>query len=254
MLQSDEGEPRGIVNDEQEAGGTSGELIPYPEATIRDYGRAGLDAGLAAIPVVGGSLQVLVDTVLAPSLSKRRDRWIQELADLVEVIRKRVDTDSLEFLAGDEAFVTAVADASRIAMGTHLEEKLRLLKNCLLHMATQASRPDDFMSIRFLRFVEDLTPEHFVVLQYMANPRAWFDAKGITRPNLAMGSPGQIMNQANLPVVGTVRELVIRDLADRTLANVSGLNMTMTVDGAWQPMATPLGQQLLSFVSESDPQ
>lgn len=239
-------------DDEDDAEVADGELVPYPEARLRDYGRAGMDAGIAAIPVVGGTLQVLVDTVLAPSLSKRRDKWFAELGALVEELRRRTDEQNLEFLAGNEEFVSAVAEASRIAMGTHLDEKLHLLKNCLLHMALSTSGTgDDFMSLRFLRFVEELSPEHFVILQYLDNPSAWFDAKEIPRPNLSMGSPSTIMGQARLPVTGTVLEIVLRDLADRFLATVQGMTTTMTGTGAWQPLSTALGKQLLAFVGDS---
>jgi hypothetical protein len=224
------------------------ELEPYPETGFRDYARAGADAGIAAIPVIGGSLQVLAESVIAPSLTKRRDTWFRKLHELMSELHAKVDGFDPESLAGDEVFVTAVSDASRIAMGTHLEEKLDLLKNCLAHMAVDEGR-DDFLDLQLFRFVDELTPEHVVVLQYLNNPGAWFDAKRIERPSLAMGSPSHLMNAAGMPVTGVALEIVLRNLNDRGLANTQSLKTTMTADGAWQSLTTELGRDLLEFVS-----
>lgn len=226
----------------------SGDLEPYPEAGLRDYARSGVEAGIAAIPVIGGSLQVLADVVIAPSLTKRRDVWLRKLHELMVELEEKVEGFDAASLAGDEVFVSAVADASRIAMGTHLEEKLELLKNCLAHMAVSESR-DDFLDLQLFRFVDELTPEHFVVLQYMNSPGAWYDAKGLARPSLAMGSPRHLMNEAGMPVVGVSLEIVLRDLSDRGLANTSSIGTTMTGEGAWQSLSTDLGRELLNFVS-----
>lgn len=184
------------------------EVEPYPQASFADHVRVGVDAGVAAIPIVGGSVQVLAEAVMVPSLTKRRETWLIKLGEMMQELQTKVTGFDPSTLAGDEAFVTAVADASRIAMGTHLEAKLNMLKNCLLHMAVDKSR-DDFLDLQFFRFVDDLAPEHFVVLQYLAAPAAWYDAKGLARPSMSMGSPGHLLSDAQLPVAGTVLEIVL---------------------------------------------
>lgn len=226
----------------------SGQLEPYPEPELRDHARVGVDAAIEAIPGIGGSLHVLVDVVIAPSLTKRRDRWFRKLHELMLELHSKVAGFDPVSLAGDEAFVSAVADASRIAMGTHLEEKLELLKNCLAHMAVDDGR-DDFLDLQLFHFVDDLAPEHFVVLQYLASPGAWFDSKGIERPRMSMGSPGHLINAADMPVVGVGLEIILRDLRDRGLANTDSMHTTMTASGAWQGLTTKLGDELLAFVS-----
>lgn len=224
-----------------------GELERYPKPSLRDHARTGFDVAIAGIPGIGGSLQVLVEAVLTPSLTKRRERWLNKLGELMNELQAKVDGFDPAQLAEDEAFVTAVADASRIAMGTHLEEKLDLLKNALARMAVSEGR-DDFLDLQLFRFVDELSPEHFVVLQFLANPGAWFDAKGISRPNLAVGSPdkliGYLMNHARLPVGGDGLEIVLRDLSARGLVRVEAANPTTP----WNSLITPLGGGLLSFV------
>lgn len=223
------------------------QLDKYPTPELRDHVRTGVTAGVAAIPYVGGSVQILADAVIVPSLTKRRDRWLTKLGEVVNELQERDPDFDPSSLAGDEAFVTAVADASRIAMGTHLEAKLDLLKNCLVSMAVESER-DEFMDLQMFRFVDDLTPEHFTVLQYLASPGAWFDAKGLTRPNLSMGSPSSLMRQAQLPVSGAALDIVLRDLNDRGLVDTGSLGTTMTGTGVWADRITPLGSELLAFV------
>lgn len=236
-----------VCPQERDDGDVPGELERYPEPSLRDHARTGFDVAVAGIPGVGGSLQVLVEAVLTPSLTKRRERWLKKLGELMNELEAKVDGFEPAQLAEDEAFVTAVADASRIAMGTHLEEKLDLLKNALARMAVSEGR-DDFLDLQLFHFVDELSPEHFVVLQYLDNPAAWFDGKRISRPNLAIGSPdnltGHLMDHARLPVGGAGLEIVLRDLSARGLVRVEDVSPKTS----WKSTTTDLGSDLLSFV------
>lgn len=227
-----------------------GEAIdPLPEPAFRDHVRTGVDAGVAAVPVVGGPAQVLIDAVLIPSIDKRREAWLRKLGELVNELSSRIDGWTPDALAEDESFVSAVIEASRIAMGTHLEEKLDILKSCLATMAA-AERRDDFLDLQMFQYVDQLAPEHFVVLQYLHNPGAWFDARAIERPSVHMGAPRGLFSRARLPVSGVGLEIVLRDLDDRGLAETSSLGAVMSEGGIWQSRVTELGSALLEFVRE----
>ncbi|HSI93373.1 MAG TPA: hypothetical protein VK925_07715 [Jiangellaceae bacterium] len=227
----------------------TGELEPPPAPSLRDHVRTGIDVAVAAIPGVGGPLQVLLDAVLLPSLDKRRNAWLMKLQELVNELSEKVDGFDVETLVHDEPFVTAVIDASRIAMGTHLEAKLNLLKNCLAHMAVDDPR-DDFLDLKFFAYVDELAPEHFVVLQYGQNPGAWFDAKHLSRPSFHTSGHRHLIDRARLPVTGPALEIVLRDLSDRGLADTRGFNATVSAQTVWAGWSTPLGDQLLDFISE----
>lgn len=221
----------------------------FPESQLRDHVRTGIDAGLAAVPVVGGPVQVLVDAVLVPSIDRRREAWLRKLGELVNELSERIDGWTPDALSDDEPFVSAVVEASRIAMGTHLEEKLNLLKNCLANMALSTAR-DDFLDLQMFQYVDHLTPEHFVVLQYLDNPGAWFDARDIARPSIHMGAPRSVLIHARLPVAGVALEIVLRDLNDRGLADTGSLGAMMSEAGVWQGRVSDLGRALLEFVRE----
>ncbi|MXY02516.1 MAG: hypothetical protein F4190_13765 [Acidimicrobiales bacterium] len=224
------------------------ELEQFPAPRIRDHARAGVQAAVSALPL-GGTVNQLFDAVMAPSVERRQIRWFKKLAEIVDELRVKVDDFDLERLADNEVFVTAVLDASRIAVTTHREEKLTLLKSVLVRLAVD-SDSDEFLALQMLRFVDALTPEHFVVLKYWANPRGWFEAKELGQPNSSMGSPSSILQHAQLPIHGESLEIVHRDLSDFGLAQTDSLNTMVTQNGMWAPRSTELGNRLLEFASE----
>src|SRR4051794_13293622 len=169
--------------------GVSGESVgQYPQPKLPDKVQQVAKAAVAAIPLVGGSAAELLDLVITPAVQKHQAIWLNELADVVDTLRDRgVDVAAL---ADDEGFATAVLHASRIALGTHLEGKIRRLKSCLVTMALAPER-DDFIAMRFIGFVDELSDEHFVVITYARDPIAWFERHGIERQHYLSASRRQ---------------------------------------------------------------
>jgi len=99
------------------------------------------------------------------------------------------------------------------------------------------------------RFVDELTPEHFDVLKYAADPIDWFDRRGIERSNIHMGAPRSILSDAHLPVSGVALDVVLRDINDRGLASTGSLRTMMSENVVWRSFATDLGRELLNFVA-----
>lgn len=223
------------------------QIEPYPSASTRDHLRTVMDAGVAAVPVVGGSLQVLIDAVIAPSLEKRRDAWFRKVEQMLNELADR-QAFSVDALLGNDEFVSSLIHATRIAAGTHLEEKLDMLKNALKHLAV-GDDLGEFMDRHMFGLVESLSPEHVVVLRYLSDPAGWYDTHAIPRSNSTLGSPRQVMDGANLPVGGHVREIVLADLQQRGLADTGSLGTTMSGSGMWQAWSTDLGNQFLRFVT-----
>jgi hypothetical protein len=228
----------------------SGALEQYPSAEVRDRIREGVDAVIAAIPGVGGSLQILFDSVIQPSLHKRQEEWLVRLGELVNELLIRDENFRIEDLIGDEAFVSAVIDASRIAERTHIQAKLVILKNCLMNLVTD-SYLGDFMTALFFRYVDELQPEHFIVLRYLANPGEWFDSHEIARPNHTFASQQLLMNAAQLPVEGQILQQVLKDLGDRSLASTGSMTTTTSGGSIWNGVVSEVGRQLLQFVRDS---
>ena len=115
----------------------------YPEPTEADVALGAGRAALAAIPFVGGEVLSLV-LARSPKLvqARRRDSWLKELADGLEETERKIDGFTIENLTQDEAFVSAVIEATRSAISTHKDEKRDALRssNALLNIALHRSR------------------------------------------------------------------------------------------------------------------
>ena len=130
---------------------------PVPTPGAIDRFKTATEIGVSLIPYVGGSLALSLDVMIPSTLTRRREHWDGWVdRSLRELLDHGLDPEAL---SEDERFVTAVLQTTRIAVGTHIEEKLRLLAGCLTSVALDP--PTDFLTDRFLRWVDELRVEHF---------------------------------------------------------------------------------------------
>ena len=143
-----------------------------PQRTRGDFVHTLVKAGLSAVPVVGGSAAEVFALIIAPPLEKRRDEWLQELADIVNELERRQPSVTPEELSKNDAFISATLQASQIAMRTHQAEKRECLKNALFHVATQESADDQAQAF-FLELVDVFTVTHIEILRLFSNRAAF---------------------------------------------------------------------------------
>lgn len=105
------------------------ELGDLPGRSKAEIGASIVSAGVSSIPIVGGAAAELFELVIAPSLEKRRDEWLRKLGEAVDELRERLEGFDPRQLEGNEQFVSAVLAASTVAVKSHDEEKLDLLRN-----------------------------------------------------------------------------------------------------------------------------
>jgi len=206
------------------------ERPPLPTLGAVDRVKVATEAGVSLVPVVGGSLAVTLGAVIPSTLEKRRRRW-EAWVDrcLAELLAHGLEPEAL---CEDERFVTAVIHTTRIAVGTHIEEKLRLLAGCLTSVALDP--PTDFLTDRFLRWVDELSPEHFDELASHDHRRE--------DPNF----PERIAALLDGHIDVTVRRLAEQDLVREGLL----IDEEPERGAAFSPRLriAPIGQQLLDFV------
>lgn len=224
----------------------SDELTP-PQRDAKDARRSIAKAAVSGVPAIGGPAAELFDWIVPASLEQRRDAWRERVADALRRLEQR--GVRVEDLAEDEGFITIVLEASKAALGTHLEEKLDLLAACIESAALPEER-DDFVAMRMLRFVEELSPEHFVVLRYLNDPAGWYDNHGLdpSESKNFMGPRRGALERGKVPVEGEVLDLVLHDLGDRGLASVEMLGGVTSGNAQLDRLSTALGRTLLSFV------
>lgn len=151
-----------------------------------------VEAGLSMVPIVGGPLALVFATAVGVSLSRRTDQWLADLAAEVERLGLRV-----EGLADEPAFVDAVVTATRAAQATHQAEKLRALRNGVLH-SVGPDAPEVDEQARFFRLVEQFSPSHLELLALFADPPGFYASRSIE-----VGRGGFFSNRSQLIEGGT---------------------------------------------------
>jgi hypothetical protein len=222
----------------------------YPEPTGADAALGVSRAALAAIPIVGGSITEVVSMVLAPSIGRRRDEWLKELADGLDEVERKVEGFKIENLGQDENFVSAVIEASRSAVSTHKSEKRVALRNALLNIALHRG-PEEDQQQMFLRYIDEFTIWHVRILALFRDPPKYLAAKSV-RPNYYMGGGSQVLEDV-YPELKGQRELydqISSDLNARGLFNSPHfLHTTMSAQGMVSKRTTPLADRFLDFIT-----
>lgn len=221
-----------------------------PEEVPGDQVHRVVRAGVSMIPVIGGAAVELFNKLIPPPLEKRRNAWWQSLHDRISRLEER-ETVKLDDLSQREGFVSTLLQASQIAMRNHQEEKLQALRNAVVNSALPGA-PDDSKQTMFLSLVDVFTPWHLRVLNFLADPPAWFKAQGQAVPQSdIMSSLRGVLGRAFPDLVKDTEfaELVIRDLYDRKLSRVSTITLNMSTHVALEKAATDLGNQFLRFVT-----
>lgn len=223
-----------------------------PKPDSGDVAHTIVKAGLSAIPMVGGPAAELFSALIIPPLAKRRDKWVQSIAEGLEELRAKIEGFDVEALRDNPAFVTAVMHATQAAIRNHQEEKLEALRNAVLNVAC-ANAPHEDLQLMFLNFVDTLTPWHLRILRFFQNPTGYGAAKGIKYPAWHMGGPSTVLEYTFQELRGQrgFYDQVVSDLFSRGLMNsdTSALHTTMTAAGMFDKRITPMGENFLRFIS-----
>jgi hypothetical protein len=222
-----------------------------PKAGGKDVAHLAVRVVLSSIPGIGGAAKEIFNTVIAPPLAKRQTQWIESIASRLMELEEKVNDFKIEELSNNSNFISVVLYATQIAIRSHQEEKLEALHNAVLNVALSSLVQEDLQHI-FLNFVDEFTPWHLKVLKYLDNPDGWFKNNKKTHPNIYMGGPILIMNNAfpELEKDPEFAHQLIRDLNARGLisADITTMNTMMSQSGMYSPRTTPLGKQFLDFI------
>lgn len=147
--------------------------LEVPQKEPVDYVHTAVKTAIASIPRWwAASGAEIFSMVIASPIEKRRDEFLDDLAWVIRETAERVDDLQPEKLAQNEAFVSAVLYAARIAMSTHQREKLEALRNAVLNVALSKTL-DEEKHIVFLHLIEIFSVTHFELLRLFANRSAF---------------------------------------------------------------------------------
>ena len=224
--------------------------MPPKKTTAREVTEAVIEGAAGLVPVAGSPLAVAFALAMGWSYNRRMTSWLDELAIAVTELQEESGGCDFDELADNEAFVDAVASATRASQATHDAAKLDALRNGVLNTLT-AEAPTLDEQARFFRLVEQFTASHLRLLHFLDDPEAFFDSMGIERPNLYMGGRSGLLEE--LPEFAGRRDwydLLNADLANAALTNHGGLHVTQTGASLWQSATSILGKRFLAFIKD----
>lgn len=219
-----------------------GKLDP-PAKSAADVAHTVVKVGLAAIPAVGGPLAEVFSAVIGPPIERRRNAWMEEVTQEIE--RLRESGLALERLETNEQFVSAVLQASLIAIRTHQAEKRRALRNAVVNVA-KGQGPDEALQQIFLNLLDSFSELHLRVLKAAGTPK-WL-------PNVERSDLVTLI-EYNVPDLCGRREiadLIWEDLGRRGFVQPEQLSMGGYKRGNGpDKFTTGIGDTFLRFIEES---
>jgi hypothetical protein len=138
----------------------SKESLDVAQADSADAAHLVASTMIGLIPFVGGA--DLFKFIVSPSLEKRKERWMQLVADAIRELQAQPGF-SIEMLRENEEFTTLLMQTTQAAYKTHLEEKHLLLKDGLRN-AYSSKMPFDIKYI-YLNLLDKFNPVHLAVLR-----------------------------------------------------------------------------------------
>lgn len=191
--------------------------------------------------ISGATVAELLDLILAPPLTRRRDAFFIELNNRVKALEN--EGINLAQLSSNEQFVSAVLQATTTALKTHLEDKRRALLNAVANVARRSSI-DDTVQAMFFNFLDTLRPDHLILLKLFATPAV--SVKGPQGDHLNWS---EVVEKKLPHLRGGDLDLWMPLLSD---LQAKGLVYTSDIGAAPAgPIASGLGQLFLEFVSDS---
>ncbi|MDR8390453.1 hypothetical protein NC796_04820 [Aliifodinibius sp. S!AR15-10] len=217
---------------------------------------AALKGAAAGIPFAGGLIAELGDLFLNP-IEKRKENWRNEIIAVLDEINKKYHR-SPEEVANDPKFVSALLNATSIAVHNHQEEKILALKNALINVGNPDAVNFDKM-YQFLHFVDELSVTHITVLANLEKYSGQFSK---------IEELGKLYSQfilvSKLEIERLVFRSIIEDLNSRFLIQTGDLeeypefaskkDILESSGSKVRPLEiTELGKTFLNFIGDFEP-
>lgn len=223
----------------------------YPENDSRNFGRHTALAALGGFdllfPGLGYSAQQIASWAVPDPVEKRRADWFNKLSSDLRELSGRMEGFDPKSLGDNEDFITAVMEATPLAIKTHKEAKREAFRNTVLNVAA-GHVIDDVLKGRFLQCLDQFSEAHIKVLRILhdplSHPRVVDAAK-----NVYMGSPMTALGPEFKAqgVEGDILSVVLADLKQERMIG-GGLNVMMSGDSVARKDTTALGDAFLKFI------
>lgn len=192
---------------------------------------------------------------VTPPLEKRQYAWMQEVANTIERLGSNKGL-SLDELTNNEAFASVVLQATYVAIRNHHEEKRRALASCIFNAGIATDIETD-LQLAFVRYVDELSPTHVVLLQAIrdryseiAPLKSYESLYQLLRTNLIDSPTRDVFKMMCLELQGRGLIRISQDIEDFTgIYEASAILAAETRDDLPRVIISEVGQQFLAFIS-----
>ena len=213
---------------------------------------------MSALPLVGGPAAELVNAILLPNLTRRRDKLLAALSRGLTELEERVEGFHPEALAENDQFVSVAVRAAQAALRDHRRDKHEALRNAVLNTGIGIGIDDDVQML-LIEMVDTLTPLHLRLLKFLNDPKS-FPRHPDPTPRVVGANDGFFTAvEGAFPELQGKRHLsmpLLNDLYNRGLSRIglssaddlilTGFQMSSNVVA---PQNTWLGGQLLQYIA-----
>ena len=204
--------------------------------------------GINSIPIAGGTLLEIFNSVLESPLNKRRTETMLQIGDVMnKLIEQRIVTEV--GLQQNEAFISTVSEVCAISLRNHQSEKLEALRNAVRNSALPSCPSDDYRQM-FLNFVDRSTVTHIRMLRFADDPAGWFKSTNTQFPGYKLGDISGVVDAALPELIGhaRLREATWDELWSRGLISPH-LNLdSKGPDDTFERLTTDMGADLVRFI------
>lgn len=184
----------------------------------------------------------LIQTVLSPSLLNRGEQWTEDIGNDIAELLNRTDL-TLEQLQTNDPFISALLNASQLALKTGQIEKRESLRNAVIN-STFEDAPDESLQQVFLHLIDQLTVWHLRILKLFSNPeKVANQCEKLLPQQRLVSSPSDVFT-AIYPEIEKQGSIFWNDLFYRQLVDWSGQCSPK------ERKTTELGEQFLNFITK----
>jgi hypothetical protein len=213
----------------------------------KDHGIDPVAAG-----VIGKFGETIFSKYVAQPISGRAHEFDQSLRDELEVHRAQIKFLVDHTIPPSPEFVSAYQAALSAAVKTHRQEKLEALRNAVVNVAV--GFPESRASHELLlSMIDQLTWLHLKVLKVLADATTEFRVAGYQPPGRdRIGIIFLLTNHfRDWQASHESLDVVLLDLEQRRLIRTDGSKLIRVQgNGQFDKPSTPLGDELLKFISE----
>jgi hypothetical protein len=153
----------------------------------------------------------------------------------------------VEDLAANDEFISAVMQATAVAVRNHHQEKIDALRNAVLNSAL-GQCPGDVKSAMFLALVDQFTVWHLRVLKELSELESQQGQNRTPKTSIEAITEVVVARIASLLGQQALAEMVVEDLCRKGLVFWSG-GQSVTFIPRGTSQVTPLGREFLGYIS-----